>query len=129
MNKIIIFKEKHCERYFYASTPEDLCKIAIKIFKERVVEDYWYEFETETPTKPEIAEEDANSLRSSLKNIVLQEWRNYRHALRYYEETVKDKKLYDAALKDESGTIVLKFLKSRRNCEYEGFEMVEPEKF
>ena len=129
MNKIIIFTEKHSNRYFYASTPEDLCKIAIKIFKERVEEDYWYKFETETPTEPEITEEDANSLRSSLKNIVLQEWRNYRHALRYYEETVKDKKLYDAALKDESGTIVLKFLKSRRNCEYEGFEMVEPEKF
>ena len=43
-HQVVKFKEKYSNRYFYVPTFEDLCKVAIKIFKERVEEGYWYDF-------------------------------------------------------------------------------------
>lgn len=40
--KIIVFKEKHGNRYFDASTDEKVQAVALKIFNERLKEGYWY---------------------------------------------------------------------------------------
>ncbi|MCV0439864.1 MAG: hypothetical protein K5880_14790 [Hydrogenophaga sp.] len=40
---ILTFKEKHGDRYFVCNTPEDYCKAAMKILKERASEKFcWY---------------------------------------------------------------------------------------
>ena len=40
---ILIFREKHGNRYFVCNTPEDFCKAAMKILKERADPKFcWY---------------------------------------------------------------------------------------
>lgn len=51
MQTIVIFKEKHCERYFDASTDEARLKAFYSILKERFNEGYWYH-------KPESVEKE-----------------------------------------------------------------------
>ncbi|MDO8610988.1 MAG: hypothetical protein Q7R95_10695 [bacterium] len=84
---LVIFKEKHGDRYFYAPTFDDLYRVALKIFHERAIEDIWYDFST-------------------------------------HEE-----KMYKKALKDKKGDIVLEFLRSRNNYEYEDFDIISTEKY
>lgn len=48
---ILIFKEKHGNRYFVCSTHEDYCKVAMKVLKERTNEKFcWY---YDDPHEPE----------------------------------------------------------------------------
>lgn len=42
MSEIMIFKEKHAERYFVVNSKEDQHKVALKILRERYNEGYWY---------------------------------------------------------------------------------------
>jgi len=109
-NRILIFKEKHGDRYFYVPTPDDLHKAAIKVFKERVKEGYWYYFDVKEPLKPDISREDGLKFKAF-----------YERDLKYYNEILKEKKLYENALNDTTGEIVWKFLRQRQDNEYEGF--------
>ena len=48
---ILTFNEKHGRRYFVCSTPEDFCKAAMKILKERADEKFcWY---YDDPSEPD----------------------------------------------------------------------------
>lgn len=127
-NLLAIFEEKHGTRYFYVPTFEDLCKVALKVFKERVEEGHWYYFDEYKVIKPEIAKEDIDKY-PSLKNIITQSWKDYETSLKYNESIEKEKKLYDKALQDETGMAALKFLESRKNSEYEGFEIEATEDY
>lgn len=42
VTKILIFKEKHCDRYFNASTPEEKARAFYRVLKERYTDGYWY---------------------------------------------------------------------------------------
>lgn len=39
---LLIFEEKHGTRYFYCRNPEEYCKAAMKVLKQRLEEGYWY---------------------------------------------------------------------------------------
>lgn len=119
---IIIFGEKHNQRYFYAPTLECLHKIALKIFKERVKEGFWYDFDSGKPLEPEISKEQIARMKDSgLKTAAEQAWKDYEYNLNYFNNKQKAKKLYNLALKDETGKIALQFLNTRKDTGYEGF--------
>lgn len=123
-NYVLILKEKHGERYFHVPTLDKLYNAAKRIFKERM-EDGWYNFdELEIPEKPDISLEQAGSIKNEIvKKAILDAWNNYNSYLKYNESTLKEKKLYEQALKDEKGDICLAFLYNSKGGEYEGFEI------
>lgn len=127
--KIIIFKEKHGSQHFIAHNLGELEKIALKVFKERVEDEYWYDYsDLEEPVRPDISKEDAEKLKNEqIKRSVLEAWKSYEYDLKNNKEWLEEKRLYESALKDERGNIALAFLDSRRNGEYEGFEIIDAE--
>ena len=130
-NQVVKFKEKHSDRYFYVPTFEDLCKVAIKIFKERVDEGYWYDFDDlEEPEKPDISKEKIAELKNTrLKTAAEQAWVRYENELKYRAESLREKQFYEKALKDKTGAIVLQFLTDRKDSEYESWEMIDLEEY
>ncbi len=129
-NQMIIFEEKNYKRYFYVPTFEDLCKVALKVFKERIKDNYWYDFDLEKPIEPEISKKDIEKLKESeLKTSAKKCWVNYESDLKYYNKQLENKKLYDAALKDETGSIILQFLETREGGEYEGLKIIQMEEY
>ena len=49
--KIVVFKEKHGDRYFDASTPELTRRALLRVFRDRAGEGYWYE----RPAMPDLS--------------------------------------------------------------------------
>lgn len=124
-NFLLIFNQKDVNRYFSVPTLSHLYLAAIKIFKERVNEGYWYDFDNiKEPIKPDTSEEDLQKIKNiQLKNFTIASWTTYHDELKYYQSNIKEKQLYDLAIKDKKGDIVLKFLSGRKDYEYEGFEI------
>jgi hypothetical protein len=54
MTEIIIFKEKHSDRYYIAETPEQKAKAFLKVLRERNAQGYWYH----EPTEPVVTLSD-----------------------------------------------------------------------
>lgn len=55
---ILHFKEKHGDHYYVCLTPEDYCKAAMQVLRQRVEDGYWYgddELEPEEIMKQEAA--------------------------------------------------------------------------
>lgn len=48
---ILIFKEKHYTRYFLCNTPEDYCKVAMKMLKERAEAGWYWDEEDDNPAE------------------------------------------------------------------------------
>lgn len=57
MNQILVFREKHDNRYFDASTDEAIAKACVKVFRERMGDGYWYYREHEKAELPLTADE------------------------------------------------------------------------
>lgn len=125
--KILVFKEKYGDRYFDASTPEKELDAYLKIAKQRIKDGYWYDIDCVVPEEPEISKEQIAKMKDSgLKTAAIQEWENYEYNLRYLkecEETEKLIKLVKKGDKQAAKTLIW----SRRDGEYEGFEIEETE--
>lgn len=84
MKSIIIFKEKHGDRYFDASTPELVEAACKKVLLQRYNDGYWYD----PGTKPE-CEWDGFDI-----SVLPEKYQN--NAKREYEQYLKYKKSYEA---------------------------------
>lgn len=122
MNKILIFKEKHSNRYFDASTVEAHSAACLKILKERLEEGYWYD-PGDPPDKEDIlSEEQISSLPTEiLKRAESERRKRYLRELANYEEEVKFVEDAKDAIANNKGRLAYKLLMWRRDGEYERF--------
>ena len=123
--KIAVFTEKHGNRYMKASTDEELQESCLKVLRERMADGYWY-YDPDEPTKPVCSREDAEKLPDPFRETALEAWKIYDRKFRQYK---KDEEWLKAA-RDEienSKGWAAKLLGRRRDCEYEGFEIVKVE--
>ena len=70
MQTIIVFTEKHGDRYFDASTPELKARACAKILRERRDEGYWYNREYEAP-EPTFTPEEKETLAMTDEQVAL----------------------------------------------------------
>lgn len=126
--KIIIFHEKHGNRYFDASTPDKINAVCHKIVLERINAE-WYDL---TPSlwsvdKPELSKEEICNLPPGRVKQEAErqwkEWENYEYNKRAEEEDIAVLKRIQAGDKK----LAYKFLHSRRHNEYEKFTIEELE--
>ena len=127
--QIVIFHEKHGDRYFVSNSQKDLEAVALKVVLERDGEGYWYYFDSEKSTEPKVSKADGLKLGGRLKEASVLEWIDYERNLREYNYEQKDKETLQKIKTEKNGELALKFLRSRRDAEYEGFDIEEPEKF
>ena len=128
-NSILVFKEKHCERYFLVPTVEALHKAALMVVLERNEEGYWYNFDEEAPIKPKMEKDDAERFGESVANTVKREWEQYNYDLRSYNKSLRLKAMLSKILSEKDGQAALNFLQDMSDNEYEGFEIIEGESY
>jgi len=123
--RILVFMEKHGNRYFLAETKEQVYDACLKILKERA----WMFVEPEEPdlislpTEPiDFGDDVVNELKAALIDIVQKSKRVNEQKLRDYKERLHEYKLVQAALKEESGDLAWAVISERHDCEYEDYE-------
>lgn len=157
VGKIVVFREKHSDRYLDASTPEATGWSFLKILKERVKDGYWYYREYEAPALKLTAEQkDILALTDEQINVLPPSTRNELASkkdriARSEQVYLRRKKLEDEwfnavdrilELPDEEaikltgedvpgkwgrGLLVVEVLYARNDYEYEGYSFQEIE--
>jgi len=154
MKKIMIFEEKHGNRYFDVSTEELLHKVSLKMLSIRVedgyfeTEEYWVRLIENNKQKIEelgslldklgvdkdrplfefgsTAEGDATS---TFINNTIRELNRYKRYVTEYGRDYEDLRVAKSAIKEQDGERAYYILDCRRDYEYEGFDIKTLEKF
>lgn len=122
--KILVFTEKHGNRYMKASTQEELQESCLKVLRDRM-DDGWY-YEPEEPYQPTVSKEDAEKLPDPFRGMALENLVKYAKDRKFYEREKKWFETAKAEVKDPKG-LAAKLLGWRAQAKYEGFEIVEVE--
>jgi len=127
--RILIFKEKHGDRYFLVSTEEEMKLICKKIFEERDAQG-WYSWQVnqKEPVKPDFEEASIENLPKSMKDDATKKWKDYKRELSNFKELQENLELYKRA-KEGDATACYYFLDEQRDGEYEGYSFEDPEDF
>lgn len=140
MEAIVIFKEKHGDRYFDASTDELLDRALLSVLRERYAEGLLggdgsnAHYVVEKYEQDEVAmmtDEEVEALPASLQQDANRKRRGYQNALREYEaeksERADIEKLCTLPFEDalrlryKKNSLVLTIARSRNEYEYEGW--------
>lgn len=124
MKKIIIFKEKHGNRYFDASTEKLRNAACLEIIKERF-DEFWYDYDNEKPSAKNVLTEDQIA-QLPTENLKIQETRkrkDYLSELRQYNEEVSFHEKVRLAIELNDGQSAYYLLLQREGGEYEGFDI------
>lgn len=125
--QILIFEEKHGNRYFIVNNRPELEQVALKIVLERN-EQGWYCFNDEAvePNKPKIPLSEAASY-GNLEKAIKEEWESYENQLKWYKKNKLLAETLDTILTKKDAPLALRFIKELQGAEYEGWELVTPE--
>lgn len=123
--KILVFKEKHGDRYMKASTPEEVQESCLKVLRDRMEARLYCS--PQAPQKPIYSKEEAEDiLQEDYRKMALDSWRSYEKELKHYEAYKIWFDLATKEIKNPNG-LASGLITRRDNYEYEGFEIVEVE--
>lgn len=133
-SRFIAFEEKHGTRYFDAGSGQLLCQACLKILCDRHNEENgsWragsvvvtvYEEAVAGLTKPDHPEDRINELPPSLRDRMQEAWKSYKKEHCFYSDEVATGKLIVRAIKEMDPVIAYTVIQSRRDHEYEGYEI------
>ena len=126
--RIIVFDEKHGDRYFDASTAAKLQAVALKILTERLKSGYWYfkpePFKEDPEKEIEKLTKDSEQITDSfLRNAAEERIGRLHKGLDAYKRDTRMWEEIQKAVKEKDGNLAYQLLNSRRNYEYEGFDL------
>lgn len=141
-NCIMVFHEKHGDRYFRAETPLQIGKVSLKILTERYerggyflkLEDYFSEEElllardsSEYVKSLQKTMEDETAV-DTIKDHALHELDRVKKLVRNYKEVASENNAVKKAIENKDGNLAFCILDNRRDYEYErfSFEYLEP---
>lgn len=128
--RVVVFHEKHGERYFLVKEQEDFGRIALKMVRERNGNRFCNLYdgcgEDVNPPEPKITMEQAATMDKEIQSTVNALWTRYREAKVRASEDVRHSALMKKALDGDACAAVQVLFRSMDN-EYEGFEVVTPE--
>lgn len=126
--KIIMFEEKHTNRYFEYNSVEKFYKIFLKIFNERY-EQGWFKYgEVNKPKSLKMSVEEINALKDEdVKKIAQDKYDEYQRELKQYEQYRKFNETVERVSKEQDAPAAYSILRGRNGYEYEKFEIIETE--
>lgn len=131
---LLVFNEKHGDRYFNVPNDEALFAAALKIVTERFEQGYWYvePEENEKPAAPDFTKEQIATLPESMREAAQKKLREYERSLHDYNELVDGYARIKKAVDEKDGRVAWEVIRDRCDAEYEGyalkpFESVEDE--
>ena len=153
VKKIVVFREKHGERYFDATDPVELNKVFLEIMRERMELGWYFAPDPDYPVEwteameldeatievlPDSIKSQVNKLRKAYKkaeaeNAKEQRWWELANELldmpqekaetHFHEWTIR----LSTGLKKKRMLMATGLMDYRSDCEYEGFEVIELE--
>ena len=120
---LLIFNEKHGNRYFEIANDEALFKAALKIVTERLKAGYWYEKPRACPKALDYTLAEIVSMPKSLQPQAEKALRVYEGELAAHNDEVEEYTKIERAVAEKNGRIAYEILRSREDAEYEGFEL------
>jgi len=121
--QLLVFKEKHGERYFHVPDDAALFKAALKVLSERFEEGCWYYKPEDKPEPPDVTEAQIETLPKSLQAAAMQKRREYNNKLRDYQFELEIFELIEKAIEKKDGRAAWRILKDRAEGEYEGCDL------
>ncbi len=121
--QILVFKEKHGNRYFLAEIKEQVYDACLKILKER-------EWMIVEPEEPELEDEYQNMVfepGSVFEKAQIDIIKRNQNKTLTYNEMMKQYKLARFAIEESNGRIAWRVLSDRCDYEYEYFEFEQLE--
>jgi len=125
---VLVFKEKHGDRYFHVPDDAALFAAALSVLTERKKEGYWYYKPEKKPEPPDVTEEQVATLPKSVQVNATVKIRAYKDALRRYEEEVEDFEEIERAVREKDGRAAWQILSDHGDGEYEGYDLERYEK-
>lgn len=116
---VLIFEEKHGNRYFHVSNDKELQAASLQVLTDRHKAGCWYPKPEESDVKPS----ELDKLPASLQKAVNESWSEYSHAMRDYNQEVVEYKTIDRAVRDKDGEAAWNILNARKDAEYEGLQL------
>jgi hypothetical protein len=122
---LLIFKEKHGDRYFHVPNDKTLFRVALYVLTERYKQGYWYPkpSDQDKPTPPDINEAGIAKLPQSLQGTAKKNLQEYKRALAEYTDLVSEYEGIKKTVDTENGRAAWILLRNRRDAEYEGFDL------
>ncbi len=125
---IVICKENHGDRYFYAETEADLRAVCVKILKDRMEEGCWYQLDDEYGGEQPLTEDVIKSLPERLQKAQSDLLTRFRRWQRGMEEEKEWLEMAKAAIAGEGTALDAKrLLDHRSDYEYERVLFEKPE--
>lgn len=123
---LLVFKEKHGDRYYHVVDDKMLLAVALKILTERFEEGYWYGEPSDLPDPPkapDFTKEQVEAMPESLRPAAYKKLHDYAVAMRQYNEEVDDYRRIEKAVREKDGREAWQALNDRSDAEYEGFNL------
>jgi len=122
---LLVFKEKHGERYFYIPDDKALFAVALKIVSERFEEGYWYPEPgvEDKPAAPDYTKEQIATLPESMQKTATATLAAYERSLREYNGLVDEFKRIEKAVEEKDGQAAWQIIRERQRAEYEGYDL------
>jgi hypothetical protein len=124
-NSIVIFKEKHSNRYFHIPDIDTFCKVALKIVSERFKES-WYGDESDYQIdEPGLSREQVEALpEGKIRHDAMKRIADYEAEMKGKARYIIEYKTSKRVVKDKDGAGALMFLLNRgKDGEYEGWDI------
>lgn len=122
--KIIKFKGKHTDDYYYINTYEQLKKVSLNVLQERL--DSWYLTKWSVPDQLDYNIDDIQNMPESFRKDAENKLAKRKMEIK---EAVDNNKMYESAVKaldENNGGLAWTILQNRNEYEYESFEIITP---
>lgn len=125
MKQIIVFKEKHGNRVFDASTNAQLHAACLKVVTERLKEGCWYIKPEFPPCKLGMTEEQINNLpEGKVKKDAQKEWAAFQEEAKHILGEIAEFEAFKKIVEEKNGKLAYHHvICSRSSYEYEGFRL------
>jgi len=125
MTRVIVLKEKYCNRIFDASTKDKLHKVALSIVKARFggPRSSYLEDQDE-PIKPDVDRDKVDKISNKdFRRLAADAWVNYDHKMQLCLLNKEFKDDIRRCIKEGNGRLAMQILESRASYEYENFSI------
>jgi hypothetical protein len=121
---LLVFKEKHGERYFNIPDDTALFAACLKVVSERLKEECWYlEPDGEVPKTPDFTREQIASMPESMRADAEKKLAAYIREMQEFNEEIADFAKIKEAVESRDGRAAWQIVCDRGRYEYEGYSL------
>lgn len=137
LNYVVVFKEKHGDRYFVVNSPDALYRASLEVLKERYNNE-WYNwmkdhkpYEGTNTVRPTYTLAEVNALPESMSNEKEKMTKEINKWAKEDKEAAEIRETFtsiEKAISEKDGQAAYSILSELKDGEYEGFQVIETQK-